>query len=63
MGRNIITSDFIDEIKCVIMDEVHYINDEDRGHVWEETITLLNKDIQLVMLSATINKPCLISYL
>jgi len=54
---NIITSDFIDEIKCVIMDEVHYINDDDRGHVWEETITLLDRDIQLVMLSATINKP------
>lgn len=48
--------DFIDSIGCVIFDEVHYINDVDRGHVWEETIILLNTNITLVMLSATIDK-------
>lgn len=48
---------FIDSIGCVIFDEVHYINDKDRGHVWEETIILLNPNITLVMLSATIDKP------
>ena len=28
---------------CVIFDEVHYINDRDRGKVWEETLVLLPK--------------------
>jgi len=49
--------DFIDNIGCVIFDEVHYINDKDRGHVWESVIILLKPSITLVMLSATINKP------
>jgi superfamily II RNA helicase len=47
---------FIDSIGCVIFDEVHYINDVDRGRVWEETIILLNPKITLVMLSATIDR-------
>ena len=47
----------IDEIGAVIFDEVHYINDKDRGKIWEECIVLLPKDINLVMLSATIDKP------
>ena len=42
-------------VKCVILDEVHFINNPERGRVWEEIITNLNPDIQLVMLSATIN--------
>lgn len=45
------------EIRCVIFDEVHYINDKDRGHVWEESIMMLPKHIQLIMLSATIDNP------
>lgn len=44
-----------DSVKCVILDEVHYINDQDRGKVWEEIITNLKPNIQLVMLSATIS--------
>lgn len=38
----------------VIFDEVHYINNEERGTVWEETIILLPKNVGIVMLSATI---------
>ena len=45
----------MDEIGCVIMDEVHFINDPDRGKIWEETIIMLPQHIQLIMLSATIN--------
>lgn len=45
------------EISCVIFDEVHYINDVDRGHVWEETLIMLPPHIQLIMLSATIDNP------
>lgn len=47
----------IEDLFCVIFDEVHYINDRDRGHVWEETLIMLPKDIQIIMLSATINNP------
>lgn len=44
------------EIKCVIFDEAHYLNDNDRGHVWEKSIILSNfdKECLLVLLSATI---------
>ena len=49
--------DFDNELACVVMDEVHYINDMDRGRVWEETIMTLPLHVQLVMLSATIDAP------
>ena len=41
---------------CVIFDEVHYINDEGRGHIWEKCIiySLEKYDALLVLLSATI---------
>ena len=45
------------ELGGVVFDEVHYINDPDRGAVWEQSILLLPPHIQLLMLSATINKP------
>ena len=46
--------DIDNELSCIIFDEVHYINDSSRGHIWEECIMLLPYHIQLVMLSATI---------
>jgi superfamily II RNA helicase len=46
----------LDNVGCVIMDEVHFINDLDRGKVWEETLILLDDSIQLVLLSATIDR-------
>jgi superfamily II RNA helicase len=42
-------------VDCVIMDEVHFINDPDRGKIWEETIIMLPQSVQIIMLSATIN--------
>tara|TARA_B100000902_G_scaffold140349_1_gene138331 strand:- start:980 stop:3313 length:2334 start_codon:yes stop_codon:yes gene_type:complete len=51
------SNDLIDQLYCVIFDEVHYINDRDRGHVWEETLIMLPKNVQIIMLSATINNP------
>ena len=44
------------DVDSVIFDEIHYINDKDRGKVWEESIILLPKNIKLVMLSATIDR-------
>ena len=49
--------DFNNELACVIFDEIHYINDVDRGKVWEETIMMLPQHIQMVMLSATLDSP------
>ena len=45
------------ELGCVVFDEVHYINDPDRGKVWEQCFMMLPEHIQLVMLSATIHAP------
>lgn len=49
--------DFTNELACVVFDEIHYINDADRGKVWEETIMMLPQHIQMVMLSATLDAP------
>ena len=48
---------FEEELGCVIQDEIHMINDTERGHVWESIILLLPPSIQMVMLSATLDKP------
>ncbi len=49
--------DIQNELACVIFDEVHMINDQSRGHVWEQSIMMLPEHIQMVMLSATIDSP------
>ena len=49
--------DIENELGCVVFDEVHMINDESRGHVWEQSIMMLPENIQMVMLSATIDAP------
>jgi superfamily II RNA helicase len=49
--------DIQNELACVVMDEIHYINDRDRGSVWEKTILILPPHIQMIMLSATIDSP------
>jgi superfamily II RNA helicase len=57
-GANLsFTINIRDELACVIFDEVHYINDQERGQVWEKTILMLPEHIQMVMLSATIDNP------
>ena len=38
----------------VVLDEAHYLADEDRGHVWEEAIILSPPRVRLLLLSATI---------
>ncbi|GAB1863836.1 Helicase SKI2W [Camponotus japonicus] len=50
-------SDVLRDLEFVIFDEVHYINNEDRGHVWEEIVILLPQTINIVMLSATVPNP------
>src|SRR5437588_6428264 len=38
----------------VVLDEAHYLADEERGHVWEEAIILSPPRIRMLLLSATI---------
>jgi len=45
----------LENLDSVIFDEVHYINNKERGTIWEETLILLPKEINLVLLSATID--------
>lgn len=44
----------IKDITYVILDEVHYINDIERGYVWEESIIYSRPSIRFLCLSATI---------
>ncbi|XP_055904633.1 SKI2 subunit of superkiller complex protein [Eupeodes corollae] len=47
-------SDITRDLEYVIFDEVHYINNPERGHVWEEVIILLPDHVRIIMLSATV---------
>lgn len=47
-------ADVIRDIEFVVFDEVHYVNDAERGVVWEEVIIMLPPHITIVMLSATV---------
>jgi len=47
----------LESVAGIVMDEVHYIQDPDRGHVWEESLILASRvkePFQLVLLSATL---------
>jgi superfamily II RNA helicase len=66
LNKNIITADKVElhfdidietELGCVIFDEIHYINDKDRGRIWEESIMNLPNNVQIIGLSATIDRP------
>ncbi|PJF17282.1 Helicase, superfamily 1/2, ATP-binding domain-containing protein [Paramicrosporidium saccamoebae] len=47
-------ADMISDVEFVIFDEVHYVNDQERGVVWEEVIIMLPPHVTIIMLSATI---------
>ena len=46
--------DNLKDVKYVVLDEVHYMNDEQRGTVWEESIIYCPTNIQIIALSATV---------
>ena len=46
--------EYFDDVFCVVLDEVHYIRDKDRGKVWESVIAMMPKHVILIMLSASI---------
>jgi superfamily II RNA helicase len=41
-------------VQSVVLDECHYMNDPERGTVWEESIIYSPREIQLIALSATV---------
>ena len=47
-------ADLIRDVEWVVFDEVHYVNDAERGVVWEEVIIMLPEHVGLVLLSATV---------
>ena len=46
-----------DTYSLVVLDELHYLADRQRGPVWEESIILSPKSATLLMLSASISNP------
>ena len=42
------------DVEAVVLDECHYMNDRQRGTVWEEAIIYCPHEVQLVALSATV---------
>ena len=54
--RNTIFDDIerLQDVSYVIFDEIHYINDIERGTVWEESLIFAPQHIKFICLSATI---------
>ena len=45
----------LDRLRYVVLDEVHYLADRERGAVWEEVIIQLPRHVRLAALSATVS--------
>ncbi|OEY05039.1 DEAD/DEAH box helicase [Corynebacterium sp. BCW_4722] len=45
----------LDRLTHVVMDEIHFLADRDRGAVWEEIILNLDDSVSLIGLSATVS--------
>lgn len=43
------------DLGCVVLDEVHYLQDPQRGPVWEEVLLNLPREVRTVSLSATVS--------
>jgi superfamily II RNA helicase len=46
--------DPLDDLRAVVVDEVHFLDDRERGTVWEEVMIYLPKHVLIVALSATV---------
>jgi superfamily II RNA helicase len=44
----------LDNLRYVVLDECHFMNDADRGTVWEESIIYCPPSVKLIALSATV---------
>jgi superfamily II RNA helicase len=54
--RNMVLTEdeVVGEISYVVFDEIHFINDVERGYVWEESIIFSKPNVRFLCLSATI---------
>ena len=53
--RNILLcGETIPDLSAVIVDEIHFLDDKERGTTWEEILIYLPKQVQVVGLSATL---------
>ena len=50
----IIQDPILEKVSYCIMDEIHFINDEERGHIWEESIIFSSNKMRFLFLSATV---------
>lgn len=49
------------DLKTVVFDELHYLNDEDRGGVWEQSIMFTKPKTQILALSGTMGNAGMIT--
>ena len=47
--------DELDDVQYVVFDEIHYMDDVERGTVWEESIIFAPEHIDFICLSATVS--------
>ncbi len=53
--NQVITNDpTLEQVSHIVFDEIHWLNDEERGTVWEESIILAPSHMKILGLSATI---------
>jgi len=45
----------LDDVGFVIFDEIHFMDDRERGTVWEESLIFLPESVRLICLSATVS--------
>ena len=57
IGEMSFSVDIKKEVYGIAFDEMHYINDAERGSVWEKCIMTIPENVSIIMLSATIDKP------
>tara|TARA_Y100000034_G_scaffold128112_1_gene182186 strand:+ start:174 stop:2060 length:1887 start_codon:yes stop_codon:yes gene_type:complete len=50
----LVDDESLKDVSYVIFDEVHYINDIERGYVWEESVIFSKENVRFLCLSATI---------
>lgn len=55
LRNQLLTGHPLDRLGAIIVDEIHFLDDAERGTVWEELLIYLPAEIQVVGLSATLS--------
>ena len=54
--RNMLLTEGVsDDLLAVVLDEIHFLDDRERGTVWEEVLIYLPSTVQIIGLSATLS--------